>query len=94
MRNTWKIYMLAFIGFVISTSEYVIPGILDKVAASAHISVSAAGQLITVFTIANAKGSSMLAISWIGAASVAIAVCMAAVSFSLSRSTYKSIATK
>ncbi|MFL6559999.1 MAG: MFS transporter [Bacillus sp. (in: firmicutes)] len=57
MRNTWKIYMLAFISFVVSTSEYVIAGILDKVAAWADISVSSAGQLITVFAIANAIGS-------------------------------------
>jgi DHA1 family putative efflux transporter-like MFS transporter len=57
MKNTWKIYMLAFISFVVSTSEYVIAGILDKIAAWAHISVSAAGQLITVFAIANAIGS-------------------------------------
>lgn len=42
---------------MVSTSEYVIAGILDKVAASANISVSAAGQLITVFAIANAIGS-------------------------------------
>lgn len=56
-NNTWKIYMLAFISFVVSTSEYVIAGILDKVADWAHISVSAAGQLITVFAIANAIGS-------------------------------------
>ncbi|MFL0196036.1 MFS transporter [Clostridium sp. WILCCON 0269] len=57
MNNTWKIYMLAFISFVVSTSEYVVAGILDKIAAWAHISVSAAGQLITVFAIANAIGS-------------------------------------
>lgn len=56
MRNTWKIYMLAFIGFIVGTSEFVIAGILDKVAASANISVSAAGQLITVFSIAYAFG--------------------------------------
>ncbi|WP_248928887.1 MFS transporter [Paenibacillus hamazuiensis] len=57
MNNTWKIYMLAFISFFVSTSEYVIAGILDQIAAWAHISVSAAGQLITVFAIANAIGS-------------------------------------
>ncbi|MFS0776460.1 MFS transporter [Neobacillus sp. 3P2-tot-E-2] len=56
MKNTWKIYMLAFISFIVGTSEFVIAGILDKVAASANISVSAAGQLITVFSIAYAFG--------------------------------------
>jgi DHA1 family putative efflux transporter-like MFS transporter len=48
--------MLAFIGFLVGTSEFVIAGILDKVAASANISVSAAGQLITVFSIGYAFG--------------------------------------
>ncbi|MDP4157423.1 MAG: MFS transporter, partial [Bacillota bacterium] len=51
MKNNWKIYMLAIITFMVSTSEYVIAGILDKVASSAHVSVSAAGQLITVFAL-------------------------------------------
>lgn len=57
MTNKVKVYMLAFISFFVSTSEYVIAGILDNIAQWAHISVSAAGQLITVFAIANAIGS-------------------------------------
>jgi DHA1 family putative efflux transporter-like MFS transporter len=57
MQNTVKIYMLAFISFFVSTSEYVIAGILDNIAQWAHVSVAAAGQLITVFAIANAIGS-------------------------------------
>ncbi|MEH7097120.1 MFS transporter [Neobacillus vireti] len=57
MKNTWKIYLLGLITFMVSTSEYVIAGILDKVAASNHVSVAAAGQLITVFALANAFGS-------------------------------------
>jgi MFS transporter, DHA1 family, putative efflux transporter len=60
MQNTWKIYMLALITFMVSTSEYVIAGILDKVAASNHVSVSVAGQLITVFALANAIGSPLI----------------------------------
>ncbi|MDQ6599012.1 MFS transporter [Bacillus salipaludis] len=60
MKNTWKIYLLALITFMVSTSEYVIAGILDEVAASNHVSVSAAGQLITVFAIANAVGSPLV----------------------------------
>ncbi|MED3961328.1 MFS transporter [Niallia taxi] len=56
MSNTWKIYILAFIGFFVGTAEFVIAGILDKVAESANISVAAAGQLITVFAIAYAFG--------------------------------------
>ncbi|WP_423798438.1 MFS transporter [Neobacillus sp. SAB-20_R2A] len=60
MKNTWKIYLLAFFTFMVSTSEYVIAGILDKIAASNNVSVSAAGQLITVFAIANAVGSPLV----------------------------------
>lgn len=57
MNSTWKIYLLAFMSFYVSTSEYVIAGILDQIAAWANISISAAGQLITVFAIAGAIGS-------------------------------------
>ncbi|MCM2535317.1 MFS transporter [Neobacillus pocheonensis] len=60
MKNTWKIYLLALITFMVSTSEYVIAGILDKVAASNHVSVAVAGQLITVFALANAFGSPLV----------------------------------
>lgn len=57
MKNNWKNYLLAIICFIISTSEFVIVGVLDKIAASAHISISAAGQLVTVFAIAGAIGT-------------------------------------
>lgn len=60
MNNTWKIYLLAFITFLVSTSEYVIAGILDQVASSNNISVSVAGQLITVFALTNAFGSPLV----------------------------------
>lgn len=63
MKNTWKIYMLAFISFVVSTSEYVFVGILDKIAAWGHVSIGAAGQLITVFAIANAIGSPIFVVA-------------------------------
>ncbi len=51
---------MAVITFMVSTSEYVIAGILDKIAALNHVSVSAAGQLITVFAMANAFGSPLV----------------------------------
>ena len=63
MKNTWKIYLLALFTFMVSTSEYVIAGILDKIAAANNVSVSAAGQLITVFAIANAVGSPLVVIA-------------------------------
>ncbi len=57
MKNIWKIYILALICFIVTTSEFVIVGVLDKIASSLDISVSAAGQLITVFAVANAIGT-------------------------------------
>lgn len=60
MSNTWKIYMLAIISFLVGTSEFIIAGILDKVAADVGVSVSAAGQLITVFSLAYAFGTPVI----------------------------------
>ncbi|OBZ13774.1 MULTISPECIES: MFS transporter [Bacillales] len=60
MSNTWKIYMLAIISFLVGTSEFIIAGILDKVAADVGVTVSAAGQLITVFSLAYAFGTPIL----------------------------------
>jgi DHA1 family putative efflux transporter-like MFS transporter len=63
MSNTWKIYMLAVISFLVGTSEFIIAGILDKVAADVGVSVSAAGQLITVFSLAYAFGTPILMVA-------------------------------
>ncbi|MEF3305403.1 MFS transporter [Paenibacillus sp. GYB003] len=60
MSNRWKIYMLAVISFLVGTSEFIIAGILDKVAADIGVTVSAAGQLITVFSLAYAFGTPIL----------------------------------
>ncbi|RIX52799.1 MFS transporter [Paenibacillus nanensis] len=60
MSNAWKIYMLAVISFLVGTSEFIIAGILDKVADDAGVTVSAAGQLITVFSLAYAFGTPIL----------------------------------
>lgn len=60
MSNMWKIYLLAGISFLIGTSEYVIAGILDVIAESNNISVSSAGQLITVFSMAFGLGTPFL----------------------------------
>jgi MFS transporter, DHA1 family, putative efflux transporter len=57
MNNTWKIYMLTLISFLVGTSQFVISGILDQVATSVGVSVSTAGQLITAFSLANAIGT-------------------------------------
>ncbi|WP_409342315.1 MFS transporter [Paenibacillus sp. MBLB4367] len=60
MSNAWKIYMLAVVSFLVGTSEFIIAGILDKVAEDIGVSVAAAGQLITVFSLAYAFGTPFL----------------------------------
>lgn len=60
MKHMGKIYLLAIISFLNGTSEYVIAGILDRIADSNQISVSSAGQLITVFSIAFGAGTPFL----------------------------------
>ncbi|WP_431088946.1 MFS transporter [Paenibacillus sp. 8b26] len=60
MNNTWKIYMLTLISFLVGTSQFVIVGILDQVASSVGVSVSAAGQLTTAFSLANAIGTPLV----------------------------------
>lgn len=60
MKSTWKIYTLSFNAFLLGTSQFVIVGILDQIASSVDISVSQAGQLITIFAVANAIGTPIL----------------------------------
>ncbi|TDQ33453.1 MFS transporter [Aureibacillus halotolerans] len=51
MSNTVKIYILAIISFLVGTSEYVISGILDTISESLGITLAAAGQFITIFSL-------------------------------------------
>ncbi len=60
MSNSWKIYVLAIISFLVGTSEFVIAGILDKVAGNVGVSLAAAGQLISVYSLAYAVGTPIL----------------------------------
>lgn len=60
MSNTAKIYILALISFLVGTSQYIISGILDKMAVALGVSIGAAGQLITVFSLAYAIGTPIL----------------------------------
>ncbi len=57
MNNSIKIIILAIICFVLGTSEFVIVGVLDKIALSANITIAQAGQLISVFAITAAIGT-------------------------------------
>lgn len=56
----WKIYILALITFLVGTSEYIIAGVMDKIAETLNVSVVAAGQLITVFSLTYAIGTPIL----------------------------------
>ena len=60
MLNSWKIYILAIVSFLVGTSEFVIAGILDMVASDVGVTVAAAGQLITVYSLSYAIGTPIL----------------------------------
>ncbi|MFS0868909.1 MFS transporter [Paenibacillus xylanilyticus] len=60
MSNTWRIYVLALVSFLVGTSEYVIAGILDRIADTMQISLIAAGQLITIFSLVYALGTPII----------------------------------
>ncbi len=60
MKSTWKVYVLALISFLVGTSNYIISGILDRIAETLGTSVAAAGQLITVYSLAYAVGTPIL----------------------------------
>lgn len=60
MSNTWKIYFLALVTFLVGTSEYVISGILDKISDTMGISVTSAGQLVTIFSFVYAISTPIL----------------------------------
>ncbi|MGN7472225.1 MFS transporter [Brevibacillus sp. SAFN-007a] len=51
MSSTWKIYLLAIVSFLVGTSEYIISGILDHIALTLGITLAAAGQFITIFSL-------------------------------------------
>lgn len=60
MKSYWKIYVLAIVSFLVGTSEFVIAGILDRIASDTGVTLAAAGQLITVYSLAYAIGTPIL----------------------------------
>ncbi|MGG4342999.1 MFS transporter [Paenibacillus lautus] len=60
MKSTWKVYVLALVSFLVGTSNYIISGILDRIAETMGTSVAAAGQLITVYSLPYAVGTPIL----------------------------------
>lgn len=63
MNNKWKIYMLTIICFIVGTTQFSIVGMLDKIAASFGVSVSTAGQLVTVYALSNAIGTPLVVLT-------------------------------
>jgi DHA1 family inner membrane transport protein len=61
--NRWlpHVSVLAFGGFAVGTDAFVIAGLLPAISDSLSVSVAAAGQLVTVFSIAYAVLSPLLA---------------------------------
>lgn len=56
-----RIYILTLQSFFVGTSQFVIAGVLDKISESMDISISAAGQLITLYAIASGIGTPLVA---------------------------------
>jgi MFS transporter, DHA1 family, purine base/nucleoside efflux pump len=56
----FKVYILAIAAFIVGTVELIIGGILDTIAEDLGVSVSSAGQLITVFSIVFAIAAPIL----------------------------------
>lgn len=61
-NNILKIYLLVIISFLVGTSQFIIAGVLDKISISLNISISTAGQLVTIFALASAIGTPILSI--------------------------------
>ena len=55
-----RIFLLALGTFVIGTETFMIAGLLPVIADQFHVSLSAAGQLVTVFSLVYAVGSPIL----------------------------------
>lgn len=55
--------MLTIISFIVGTTQFSVVGMLDKIAVSVGVSVSTAGQLVTVYALANAIGTPLVIIA-------------------------------
>ncbi|WP_406631738.1 MFS transporter [Amycolatopsis sp. WGS_07] len=58
---TWRLVILAVGTFVLGVDGFVLPGLLPEISASLSVSVASAGQLTTVFAVAYAVGSPVIA---------------------------------
>ncbi len=57
MSNAMRIFLLAFISFLLGTAEYIIAGILGLISQDLKLPIPVIGQMITVFSIAFAVGT-------------------------------------
>lgn len=55
--NSFIIYLLALGAFVVGTAEFVVSGVLDIIARDLQVSISLAGQLVTVYALSHALGA-------------------------------------
>lgn len=55
--NSFIIYLLALGAFVVGTAEFVVSGVLDIIARDLEVSISLAGQLVTVYALSHALGA-------------------------------------
>ncbi|MBP6497092.1 MAG: MFS transporter [Campylobacteraceae bacterium] len=62
MNTPFQIYLLAFMSFLVGTSQFIIVGVLDQIADSLGISVASAGQLVSVYALASAVGTPLVII--------------------------------
>jgi len=58
---TWRLLILAVGTFVLGVDGFVLPGLLPQIAPDLSVSIATAGQLTTVFAIAYAIGSPIIA---------------------------------
>lgn len=58
--NRLAVYLLAIGAFITGTAEFVVSGILELIASDLQISIAAAGQLITIYSISYAVGALVL----------------------------------
>lgn len=63
MSSLSKLLCLALGAFAIGTEGYVVAGILPELATNLNVSLAAAGRLITIFALAYAVGSPILAVT-------------------------------
>ncbi|MCR8658728.1 MFS transporter [Paenibacillus endoradicis] len=58
--NRVAIYLLALGAFVVGTAEFIVSGVLEIISRDLNVSISLAGQLVTVYALSHAFGALVL----------------------------------